>query len=167
MTAAKDLQARIAQVLSAPDVLPPNVPVVVWRRKDALSDLEATEAAARGLAVFVQVPVPTSAMQGTPFVFFDGFECRAQIVELPEMNRDGVSDLYDLIERVALALHWQPKAAESPLAGMLAHPLSLASRPVEMAEGVVEVPGFEGSGQSIRGADVIFNAVLQIRGEEP
>lgn len=163
MTASTDLQDRLARVLETPGALPAGVPVVRWRRKDALSDMEATEAAARGLAVFVAVPVPTSAMQGTPFVFFDGFECRVQIVELPEMNRDGVSDLHEMIERVALALHWQPKAAESPLAGMLAHPLSLASRPVEMAEGVVEVPGFEGSGQSIRGADVIFNAVLQLK----
>lgn len=165
MTAAKDLQARIAQVLSAPDVLPPNVPVVVWRRKDALSDLEATEAAARGLAVFVQVPVATSAMQGTPFVFFDGFECRVQVVEMPDMNRDSGADLYDLIEAVALALHWQPKTIEDPLYGMLAHPLHLAARPVETAEGVVAVPGFEHNGQAILGADVIFNAVLQINKE--
>lgn len=124
--------------------------------------MEATLAAQRGLCIFVPVPVPTSAMQGTPDVFFDGFECRVQIVELPSVNSDGAADLYDLIEAVALALHWQPKSVDSPLAGILAHPLHLAQRPVETAEGVVAVPGFEHDGQVIRAADVIFNAVLQI-----
>lgn len=162
MTSLIDLQNRLACILEMPGALPASVPVVRWRRKELESNAEATIAAMQGLAVFVAVPVPTSAMQGTPFVFFDGFECRVQIVELPEMNRGGVSDLYEMIERIALALHWQPKAVESPLAGMLAHPLHLAARPVEMAEGVVDVPGFEGSGQTIRGADVIFNAVLQL-----
>ena len=126
------------------------------------SDMEATVAAQSGLCIFVPVPVPTSALQGAPFVFFDGFECRVQIVEMPNVNSDGPVDLYDMIEYVALALHWQPKSVDSPLAGILAHPLYLAQRPVETAEGIVAVPGFEHDGQVIRGADVIFNAVLQI-----
>jgi hypothetical protein len=165
MTTCADLQNRIAQVLEAPGAMPVTVPVVRWRKKDMKSDMEATLAAQQGLCIFVPMPVPTSAMQGTPFVFFDGFECRVQIVEMPEVNRDNQADLYDLIEYVALALHWQPKSVDSPLAGILAHPLYLSHRPVETAEGVVAVPGFEHDGQVIRGADVIFNAVLQINQE--
>ncbi len=165
MNASRDLQDRIARTLEAPGALPVDVPVVRWRRKDAASDNEATLAASKGLCLFVPMPVPTSALQGTPFVFFDGFECRVQVVEMPDMNRDSGADLYDLIEAVALALHWQPKTIEDPLYGMLAHPLHLAARPVETAEGVVAVPGFEHNGQAILGADVIFNAVLQINKE--
>jgi len=166
MTACTDLQDRIARALEEPGALPVDVPVVRWRKKDMRSDMEATLGAQHGLCLFVPVPVPTSAMQGTPFVFFDGFECRVQIVEMPNVNSDGPADLYDMIEYVALALHWQPKTAESPLAGILAHPLYLASRPVETAEGIVAVPGFEHDGQVIRAADVIFNAVLQVNAEE-
>lgn len=162
MTAAVDLQDRIAATLELPGVLPEGMPVVRWRKKDLRSDNEATMAAQRGLCIFVPVPVPTSAMQGTPFVFFDGWECRVQIVEMPEVNRDAGADLFDLIEMVALGLHWQPKSVDAPLAGILAHPLYLASRPVEVAEGVVDVPGFEHDKQAIRGADVIFNAAMQI-----
>ena len=162
MTACTDLQDRIARALQETGALPVSVPVVQWRKRDMQSDMEASLAAQSGLCLFVPVPVPTRAMQGTPFVFFDGFECRVQIVELPNVNSGGVADLYDMIEYVALALHWQPKDLFSPLAGILAHPLSLAERPVEVAEGIVAVPGFEHNGQVIRGADVIFNAVLQI-----
>jgi hypothetical protein len=160
------LQEAIAKSLEAPGALPVAVPVVRWRRKDAESDMEASLAAQSGICVFVLPPVPTSAMQGSPVVFFDEMEVRVQIVEMPEMNRGGAVDLYDMISHVALALHWQPKTAESPLAGMLAHPLYLARRPVEVAEGIVEVPGFEGNGQAIRGADVIFQAAMQINNNQ-
>ena len=165
MSASSDLQDRIARTLEAPGALPVELPVVRWRTKDMRSEMEATLAAQTGLCLFVPMPVPTSAMQGTPFVFFDGFECRVQIVEIPNVNQDGPADLYDLIEAVCLALHWQPKEPTSPLAGILAHPLHLAQRPVETAEGIVAVPGFEHDGQVIRAADVIFNAVLQINYE--
>ena len=161
----EDLQTRLAKALEAPGALPVTVPIVRWRKKDMKSDMEATLAAQTGICIYVPMPVPTHAMQGTPFVFFDGFECRVQIVEIPEVNRDGPADIYDLIVAVALALHWQPKSVDSPLAGILAHPLTLAERPVEMAEGIVAVPGFEHDGEVIRGADVIFNAVLQINQE--
>lgn len=133
-----------------------------WRMKEAESDMEATLAARKGLCIYVLMPVPTRAMQGTPTVFFDGYEVRVQIVEIPKINRAG-ADLYDLIDAVALALHWQPKTVESPLAGLLAHPLYLAERPVEVAEGVVAVPGFERNGEIVRGADVIFHAALELK----
>lgn len=160
MSAAADLQEAIARVLEG--ALEVVVPVVRWRAKDLKSDTEATLAAQSGLCIFVPVPVPTSALQGSPVVFFDGFECRVQIIEIPNAKVEGLPELHEMIEAVALALHWQPKSAESPLAGMLAHPLHLAQRPVETAEGVVAVPGFEHQGEVIKAADVIFNAVLQI-----
>lgn len=162
MSASSDLQERIAQTLEGSGLLPAGLPIVRWRRKDVKSDMEASLAAQQGRCIFVPMPVPTSAMQGTPFVFFDGFECRVQIIEMPHVANEGEADIYELIEAVALALHWQPKSPDSPLAGMLAHPLYLAQRPVETAEGLVAVPGFEHDGQFIRAADVIFNAVLQI-----
>ncbi len=162
MSSSSALQDAIVRVLSAAVALP----VVAWRRKDEESDMEATAAVQRGLCLFVPMPVPTSAMQGTPDVFFDGYEVRVQIVEMPALNRRGPADLYDMIDAVALALHWQPKAKTSPLYGILAHPLTLAPRPVETAEGVVAVPGFEHNGEEIRGADVIFNAVIQINKQE-
>ncbi len=162
MNTSADLQDRVAKALEASGLMPSGLPIIRWRKKDQESDMEASMASQRGLCIFVPMPVPTSAMQGCDVVFFDGFEVRVQIVELPDMNRDGAADLYDLIDAVSLALHWQPKSVESPLYGMLAHPLYLAQRPVETAEGIVSVPGFEQNGQVIRGADVIFNAVLQI-----
>lgn len=160
MNSSADLQERVRRVLAVWEGFPAGLPIVPWRKKNAESDMEAIAAVQRGLCLFVPMPVPTHAMQGSPSVFFDGYEVRVQIVELPALNSG--ADLYDLIDEVALALHWQPKSAESPLAGMLAHPLYLAERPVEVAEGVVAVPGFEKNGEAIRGADVIFNAVLQI-----
>jgi hypothetical protein len=164
MTSGKDLQERTALTLELPGVLPESVcPVVRWRKKDMRSANEMTLAVSRGLAVIVPMPVPTSAMQGHPDVFFDGYEVAVHVVEMPEVNRDGDVDLYDLIDMIALGLHWQPKSAEDPLAGMLAYPLSLAKRPVEMAEGIAEqIPGFEHAGKVIIGANIYFNAVLQI-----
>lgn len=162
MNTSADLQDRVVRSLRAPGAIGVELPIVPWRKKDQESDMEATVAVQQGLCIFVPMPVPTHALQGSPVVFFDGYEVRVQIVELPDVNRGGAADLYDLIDQVALALHWQPKSPESPLAGMLAHPLYLAERPVEIAEGVVAVPGFERNGEVIRGADVIFNAVLQL-----
>lgn len=156
------LQSALVRILSAEGALPAPVPVIAWRRKDQESDLDAKLAVQRGLCLFVPMPIPTSAMQGTPDVFFDGYEVRVQIVEMPSMNRRGPADLYDMIDAVALALHWQPKTQDSPLYGILAHPLYLASRPVETAEGILAIPGFEHNGEEIRGADIIFNAVLQL-----
>lgn len=162
MTASKDLQERIVNVLKS--ALPAGIEVMSWRAKDMTSDLDATAAAQSGLAVYVPVPKATSAMQGVPFVFFDRFEVRVQIIELPHLN-SRTEDLYDLIELISLALHWQPKTEDSPLAGMLAHPLFLSERPVEAVEGAVSVPGFEHNGEYLRAADVIFTAVLQINAE--
>jgi hypothetical protein len=162
MSSSSDLQDRLVRALKADANLPADLPIVPWRKKEMKSNMEATLAAQSGICLFVPRPVPTSALQGTPYVFFDGYECRVQIVEIPNVNQDGPFDLYDLIDMVSLALHWQPKSVDSPLAGILAHPLYLAGRPVETAEGLIAVPGFEHDGEIISAADVIFNAVLQI-----
>ena len=120
--------------------------------------MDAGLAIQRGICIFVMPPLPTSAMQGVPFVFFDGYEIRVRIIELPALNSSG-ADAYELIDAVSLALHWQNPDA------MLAHPLELSRRPVEMVEGAASAPGFEHDGKFIRIADVIFNAVLQINPE--
>lgn len=167
MTSGKDLQEKIALTLEGSGVLPGDIVPVRWRKKDMRSNNELTLAVQKtGLAVIVPVPVPTSALQGTPIVFFDKYQVRVQILEMPELTRDRDEDLYDLIDTLALALHWQPREVESPLYGMLAHPLYLAERPVEMQEGLVDAPGMEHHGAVVRGADLIFEAVLQINETE-
>lgn len=161
MNASADIQSAIAALLEAPGALPVAAPVLKRREKEMASDLDAGAAVANGLCIFVMPPVPTSAVQGVSFVFFDGYEVRVRIIELPQMNTTGV-DTYELIDAVALALHWQPKAQDNPLAGILAHPLQIARRPVEMIEGTASAAGMPYDGKFLRVADVVFNAVLQI-----
>ena len=48
------------------------------------------------------------------------------------------------------------------LGEQLAHPLSLARRPVDWFDGKLEVPGFSSDGEALRICDVVFNAVLQL-----
>lgn len=161
MNASADIQSAIAALLEAPGALPVAAPVLKRREKEMASDLDAGAAVTNGLCIFVMPPVPTSAVQGVSFVFFDGYEVRVRIIELPQMNTTGV-DTYELIDAVALALHWQPKAQDNPLAGILAHPLQIARRPVEMIEGTASAAGMPYDGKFLRVADVVFNAVLQI-----
>lgn len=165
MSASADLQSAIAALLEAPGALPVAAPVIRRREKEMASDLDAGAAVTNGLCFFVMPPVPTSAVQGVPFVFFDGYEVRVRIIELPQMNTTG-ADSYELIDAVALALHWQPKnqdtAAAQKLAQMLAHPLQLARRPVEMIEGTASAKDMPYDGKFLRIADVVFHAVLQI-----
>lgn len=161
MSASADLQAAVAALLAAPGALPIEAPVIRRREKEMASDIDAGLAVQNGICLFVMPPVPTSAVQGVSFVFFDGYEVRVRIIEMPQINTSG-ADTYELIEAVALALHWQPKSQDSPLAQMLAHPLQLARRPVEMIEGSASAPGFAYDGNFLRIADVVFNAVLQI-----
>jgi hypothetical protein len=52
-------------------------------------------------------PLPTSALQGNPFVFFDRAEVRVRILEKPAVNKTA-ADAYDLLDDVAAALQWQP-----------------------------------------------------------
>src|SRR5260221_13135167 len=130
MSASADLQDAIIELLGQPGALRVNVPVVSQRTKELSKEIEAA-AANKGLCIYVMPPLPTSALQGNPFVFFDKAEIRVRIVEQPAMNETG-ADAYDLVDDVANALHWQPKAEGTALGAILAHPLQLASRPAEM-----------------------------------
>lgn len=165
MSASADLQSAIAALLEAPGALPVEAPIIRRREKEMASDIDAGLAVTNGLCLFVMPPVATSALQGVPFVFFDGYEVRVRIIELPQMNTTG-ADTYELIDAVALALHWQPRAADSDaqkqLAAMLAHPLQIARRPVEMIEGTASAKDMPYDGKFLRIADVVFHAVLQI-----
>jgi len=132
MSASSDLQTAIVELLGQPGALRVTVPLVARRTKELAADIEAA-AANQGLCIFVMPPLPTSALQGNPFVFFDKAEVRVRIVEQPAMNQTG-ADAYDLVDDVASALHWQPKSEGSQLGAILAHPLQLASRPCELID---------------------------------
>ena len=191
MSASSDLQEAIAQLLETPGALPVEAPVVRRREKEIRSDIEATDAVHRGMTIFVMPPLPTSALQGVSFLFFDAYEVRVRVIELPDFN-DG-KDAYEVGEAVAEAIHWQPTNAINAevqavmtalsldqaaalaivrgnpafapffqLGAMLAHPISIARRPQEMVEGELALPGFEDNKKMIRVMDVIFNAVLQV-----
>lgn len=180
MSASSELQLAIEAMLGTAGALRVAVPIVKRRTKDLPNDIDAA-AANHGLCIFVMPPLPTSALENVPFVFFDKAEIRIRIIEQPAANRTG-SDAYDLVDDVACALQWQPHrgleeaivarmlaescdrataaawvAAEEQfaplraLAAILAHPLQLASRPTDM----VEDP-------RTRIIDVIFNAVYQL-----
>lgn len=130
MSASADLQDAIIELLGQPGALRVNVPVVSRRTKELDKEIEAA-AANKGLCIYVMPPLPTSALQGNPFVFFDKAEIRVRIVEQPALNETG-ADAYDLVDDVANALHWQPRAEGTALGAILAHPLQLATRPAEM-----------------------------------
>ncbi|HSI10721.1 MAG TPA: hypothetical protein VK961_01695 [Chthoniobacter sp.] len=132
MSASSDLQTAIIELLGQPGALRVNVPLVARRTKEMAADIEAA-AANQGLCIFVMPPLPTSTLQGNPFVFFDKAEVRVRIVEQPAMNQAG-ADAYDLVDDVANALHWQPKSDGTQLGNILAHPLQLASRPCELID---------------------------------
>jgi hypothetical protein len=192
-----DLQNAIAGILEMPGRLPVSGLVLQRKAKDLASDVDVSVALHRGLAILVMPPVETSALQGVPFVYFDGYEVRVRIVEVPNANGTGY-DAYALKDYIAQALHWQPvnaieaavaaemsvndleaaaalaavqaSALHAPLFAlhaMLGHPLYLAQRPVELVEGTADMPGFEHHEQFVRVLDVVFHAVIQVNPEEP
>jgi hypothetical protein len=150
MSASADLQDAIIELLGQPGALRVNIPLVARRTKDLAREIEAA-AANHGLCIWVMPPLPTSALQGNPFVFFDKAEIRIRVVEQPAMNDTG-ADAYDLIDDIANALQWQPKEEGTKLGAILAHPLQLASRPCEM----VEDPTY-------RFIDVVFEAAYGLQ----
>ena len=90
-------------------------------------------------------PLPKRALQAEqPFVFFDSAEVRVRIIEQPALNQTG-ADAYDLVDAVALALHWSNPGE------MLAHPLMLAEQPVAVVADKEE-----------RVLEVIFEAQYQL-----
>jgi hypothetical protein len=144
MNASSDLQSAISSALEgAPGITGANVPVLKRRPKELQSDIEAA-VADFGICIFVLPPLPTHFLQGAEFIFFDRAEARVRIIEYPTMNTTG-KDVYELLDAIALALHWTNPG------NMLAHPLQLASHPCEMVED-----------KDKRILDVIFEAVYQI-----
>ena len=99
MSTSHDLQHAIAQLLEQEGALPIETPIIRRREKEVESDMDAGLAIQRGICIFVMPPLPTSAMQGVPFVFFDGYEIRVRIIELPALNSSG-ADAYELIDAV-------------------------------------------------------------------
>ncbi|MEO7933205.1 MAG: hypothetical protein ABIT76_08620 [Chthoniobacterales bacterium] len=177
MSAPIDLQTAVLAILSAS--LSTAVPVLEVKPKDLVSRLEMA-AQDFGVAIHSLPPLPTHFLQGNPFVFFDKAEIRVRVTEWPDMNTK-FPDGYELCDEVAMALHWQPfnklnaavqelmtggmeiDAANAAaranvglapwwaLSDLLAHPLQLASRPIEMVED-----------KEKRIFDVIFEAQYQI-----
>jgi len=150
MSASADLQQAIASLLGQEGALRVTIPIVAQHSKELTAEIEAA-AANHGLCVFVMPPLPVSALQGNPFVFFDRAEVRVRIIEQPALNTTG-ADAYDLIDDVANYLHWQPRGEDNPLTPILAHPLQLAAHPCK----AIEDP-------RNRIIDVIFEAVYGLQ----
>ena len=155
MSASSDLQAAIETLLKAPRTIagdgttlsepiqPLGCPVLRRRPKELESDIQE-QILKQTLGVYIQPPLGTKAMTNVPYLFFENYEVRIRIVEQPKLN-DTVSDAYQTADQVALLLHWTNPG------GMLAVPMQIAARPMEM----IEDPTY-------RVIDVIFVAVLQI-----
>lgn len=155
MSASSDLQAAIEMLLKTPRTIagdgstlpepidPPGCPILRRRPKELQSDIE--EAILRQtLGIYIQPPLGSRAMTNVPYLFFENYEVRIRVVEQPKLNDTG-SDAYETAETVALLLQWTNPG------GMLAVPMQIAGRPMEM----IEDPKY-------RVIDVIFVAVLQI-----
>ncbi|GEM_PF-4940357 len=143
MNAISDLATGAVELLKTQGALRADVPILFRRPREKANEIAAA-VAKQTLGIYVMPPFPTRAMQGVPFVFYEGAELRVRIIEQPALNSTG-ADAYDLCDDVALALHWKNPG------GMLAHPLMLAPRPVEL----IEDP-------QTRILDVIFTAVFQL-----
>ncbi len=181
MSASADLQLRVCDLLRRAGALRVVVPIVDRRTKELAKEIEAN-AANKGLCLWVMPPLPTRAMQGVPFVFFEGAEIRVRIVEQPAVSARFGADGYDLLDDVATALQWQPHRGieEAVAARMLAdsidHAAALAlvraepefaelfalaailAHPLELASR----PAEEVADPKTRIIDVIFNAVYQL-----
>src|SRR4051812_25053405 len=104
---------RVPAALSDPDmaIAIGTLPIGARRMKEMGKEIEAA-AANHGLCIYVMPVLPTRAAgEGVPFVFFEGSDVRVRIIEQPAENSAGAS-AYQLVDDVALALHWKPKTAE-------------------------------------------------------
>jgi hypothetical protein len=160
MSAASDLQEGIAALLEG--ALPDGQMVIRRVEKDLENDLKTGNALQKGAGILVMMPVPASAVPNVKFVFIDKYECRVRLVEVPMLNRSG-RNIWETMEAVMTALHWTNPLADRTEAAVLAHPLMLDARPVEVVEGEVSAPGFEHDGKFIRIIDVRFRAVVQVK----
>lgn len=145
MSASAELQLAITTLLGTAGALRVAVPIVARRTKDLGAEIEAA-AANKGLCLYVLPPLPQSAQDDVPFVFFDRADIRVRVIEKLAVNVSGAS-AFELLGDVALALHWQNPG------GRLAHPLQLAGRCVEKIEDA-----------QTRIVDVIFDAPWQLPG---
>lgn len=143
MSASSDLHIAVLDLLAVG--IPTSVPVLRVRPKELAAAISEA-VASKGACVHVLPPLPTRAMQGVPFVFFEGAEIRVRVLEYPELNRTGL-DAYEIADAIALSLHWKKP-------DMCAHPIQLAERPVDMVED-----------QEKRILDVIFGVQYQINAE--
>lgn len=154
MSASSDLQSAICDLLRAPNALRVNVPVLDRFPGNQENDVLAATDKQTGLCIYVMplVEQQASSMQGGDVIFFDAAELRVRILEQPRVNPSGVT-AFDLKDDIIAALHWQPKAPGTALGAILAHPLQLARKPVELIEGILEE-----SKQTLRILDVLFTA---------
>lgn len=141
MSASADLQNHCVRLLTP--ALPPEVRVLHRRPKEPANDFEVA-LADQTICVYILPPFALSALQGSPALFFDKYEVRCRVLEQPALNDTGL-DAWDVAERIALTLHWQM------IPGMLAHPLYIAPRPMEMVEDPQR-----------RAIDVIFYAQIEL-----
>lgn len=161
MSASSDLQAAIKDLLAAPGALRVDVPVLDRLTGDYQNDILAAAEKQSGLCVYVMPVIEQEAgsMQGGDVVFIDAAEVRVRIIEQPRANPSGAT-AFDLKDDIINALHWKGAQGHAPaLDAILAHPLQLARRPVEIVEGVIEE-----SQQMVRILDVLFTATYGFGG---
>jgi hypothetical protein len=128
MSASADIQEAIAPLIEAGLSVP--IPVLRLRPKEIISDIEMA-IASHGICIQILPPLPTKFMQGNSFIFFEGAEIRVRVWEYPQLNNTNL-DGYEAVDEICLALHWAMPLKDS--VAILAHPLQLAARPVEMAD---------------------------------
>lgn len=135
-SAAEGLQACFqAQIAGS---LPSPVPVLKQLDHDLASDILSAGNAAK---IEILPPLPASALQGVPFVFFNQYQVKVRVTEYPQINEG--PDVYDLTEQVMAALHWQS------FGNFLGHPLQLAAQPINLKDNL-----------DSRECHILFNAVL-------
>lgn len=140
-SASEGLQACCQAQLQG--TLTGNVPVLILRDHDLESQVAGCGNASK---IEILPPLPASALQGVPFVFFSDYQVKIRVTEYPQVN-DG-PDIYDLIEEVMGALHWQS------FGNFLGHPLQLDQRPVDLKDNLDR-----------REAEITFHAVLGFQPE--
>jgi hypothetical protein len=150
MSVSANLQKAIGQMLSAPGALRVNAPILSLQPKELIGDIEAAATRIGGLGINTLPVLPTRITDDAPFVFVEEGNLIVRTIETPAMNSLGAS-AWQLAEDIANALQWQPRAPQSPLSALLAHPLQLAPECFR-----------EVSDSRFRIVDTIFNATYQL-----
>jgi hypothetical protein len=109
-----------------------------------------------GICIHVLPVLPTKKEPGTEgIILYTGAQVIVRVYEIMALNTSGVSG-YDVIEEVAIALHWSNPGT------LLNYPLEQSDKPVQQAD----IPAYEMDGKQYpqsRIFDVLFNAVYQIK----